>query len=261
MAFGYGVVRSGGLIIEGWCAGMALDPPWEVVTFLNFIGIKWPMINEDTVREVAGMIQSFAGDVQNTHQDATNQIQAMSEAYQGASYEKLVSEWESRSNTHMTELMDVCRVIVDALQGFADYIVVQKGVAIGELVALAASFIAAQAAAPFTFGLSEAADLGLDELGEQAINLLKQLIQQYIAGKVIEEGFKLLGPAVERALEGWVFHFVDGGAPTGTGAVGKVMMVDPTLLQQHAQLMRVHGQTMLEHAQALAGKLDGVDFT
>jgi uncharacterized protein YukE len=104
-----------------------------VVTFLNFIGIKWPMINEDTVRDVATMIQQFAQDVQNTHQDATNQIHAMSEAYQGASYEKLVSEWQSRSNTHMTELMDVCQAIVDALQGFADYIVVQKGVAIGEL--------------------------------------------------------------------------------------------------------------------------------
>ena len=116
------------------------------------------------------MIQSFAGDVQSTHQDMTDQIEAMSEAYQGASYEKLVEQWQSRSNTHMTELMDVCRVIVDALQAFADYILLQKGEAIGQLLALAASFLAAQAAAPFTFGLSEVADLGLDELADQAIN-------------------------------------------------------------------------------------------
>ncbi|HWG25682.1 hypothetical protein [Actinospica sp.] len=59
---------------------MALDPPWEVVTLPNFIGIKWPMINEDTVRDVATVIQSFASDVQSTHQDMTNQIHAMSEA-------------------------------------------------------------------------------------------------------------------------------------------------------------------------------------
>ena len=240
---------------------MALDPPWEVVTFLNFIGIKWPMINEDTVRDVASMIQQFAQSVESSHQDATNQIHAMSEAYQGASYEKLVSEWQSRSDTHMTELMDVCRVIVDALQGFADYIVVQKGVAITELLALAASFLAAQAAAAVTFGLAEVADLGLDELGEQAINLLKQLIQQYIAGKVIEEAFKLLAPAVEKAVEGWIFNFVDGGAPSGGGAVGDLMMVEPQLLVQHAAAMEEHGRTMLSHAQDLQEKLSGVNYT
>ena len=240
---------------------MALDPPWEVVTFLNFIGIKWPMINEDTVRDVAGMIRSFAQDVQNTHQDATNQIQAMSASYQGSSYETLCEQWEARSDTHMTELMDVCNVIVEALEGFAVYIEVQKGAAITELLALAASFLAAQAAAPFTFGASELADLGLDELGEQAINFLKQLIQQYVMGKVIEEGFKLLGPAVEKALEGFVFNFVMGGAPTGGGPVGDVMMIDPNGLRADAGKMRAHGQTMLGHAQSLTERLQGVDFT
>lgn len=240
---------------------MALDPPWEVVTLLNFIGIKWPMINEDTVRDVATMIQSFAGDVQNTHQDMTNQIHAMSEAYQGASYEKLVEQWQSRSNTHMTELMDVCTVIVDGLHGLADYILAQKGVAIGELLALALSFLAAQAAAPFTFGLSEVADLGLDELAGQAINLLKQLVVQYIEGQVIEAAFKRLGPVVERALEGWVFTFVDGAPTGGGGQAGAMMMVKAGELKSHANLMRVHGQTMREHAVNLTGKLAGVDYT
>ena len=241
---------------------MALDPPWEVVTLLNFIGIKWPMINEDTVRDVATMIQSFAGDVDNTHQDMTDQIHAMSEAYQGASYEKLVEQWQSRSNTHMTELMDVCTVIVDGLHGLADYILAQKVVAIGELLGLAASFLAAQAAAPFTFGLSEVADLGLDELAEQEINLLKQLVVQYIEGQVIEAAFKRLGPVVERALEGWVFNFVDGGAPTGGGGtVGELMMVDASVLKSHANLMRAHGATMREHAENLTAKLSGVNYT
>ena len=240
---------------------MALDPPWEVVTFLNFIGIQWPMINEDTVRDVATMIQQFTQDVQNTHQDSTNQIHAMSEAYQGASYETLVSQWEQRSNTHMTELTDVCNTIVTALHGFADYIVVQKGEAIVQLVALAVSFLAAQAAAVETFGLSELADLGLDELAEQAIKLLKELLQQYLMGKVIEAGFKLLAPAVERAVEGWIFNFVDGGAPTGGGAVGKTMMVHPQLLAQHATAMEEYGRTMLSHAQGLQEKLSGVNFT
>ena len=253
---------------------MALDPPWEVVTLLNFIGIKWPMINEDTVRDVATMISSFASDVQGTHQDMTNTIQAMSEAYQGASYDTLAEQWQSRSNTHMTELIDVCTVIVDGLHGLADYILAQKGVAIAELLGLAASFLAAQAAAPFTFGLSEVADLGLDELAEQAINLLKQLVVQYIEGQVIEAAFKRLGPVVERAVEGWVFNFVDGGAPAGVGAgsgggaggggggqAGPMMMVRADALKSHANLMRAHGATMREHAVTLTSKLSGVNYT
>ena len=241
---------------------MALDPPWEVVTLLNFIGIKWPMINEDTVRDVATMIESFAGDVQSTHQDMTNQVHAMSEAYQGASYEKLVEQWQSRSDTHMTELLDVCKVISEALHALADYIVLQKGAAITQLLVLAASFLAAQAAAPFTFGLSEVSDLGLDELADEAINLLKQMVVQYIEGQVIEAAFKRLGPVVERALEGWVFNFVDGGAPGGGGGqVGKLMMVDAGPLHAHASAMRVHGQTMREHAVNLTTRLSGVDYT
>jgi len=191
----------------------------------------------------------------------TNQIHTMSEAYQGASYEKLVEQWQSRSNTHMTELMDVCRAIVDALNAFADYILLQKGEAIAQLLILAGTFIAAQAAAPFTFGLSEVADLGLDELADEAINLLKQMVIQYIEGKVIQEAFGLLAPAVERAVEGWVFNFVNGGAPSGGGQVGELIKIDGPLLKSHAALIRVHGQTMIEHAQNLTEKLAGVDYT
>jgi hypothetical protein len=141
------------------------------------------------------------------------------------------------------------------------YIVLQKGEAIAQLLILAGTFIAAQAAAPFTFGLSEVADLGLDELADQAINLLKQMVIQYIEGKVIQEAFSLLGPAVERAVEGWVFQFVDGSAPSGGGQVGELMKVDAPLLKSHGAVMRTHGQTMIEHAQNLTKKLAGVDYT
>jgi hypothetical protein len=151
---------------------------------------------------------------------------------------------------------------VDALHALADYIVLQKGEAIAQLLVLAGTFLAAQAAAAFTFGLSEVADLGLDELADQAINLLKQMVVQYIEGQVIEAAFKRLGPAVERALEGWVFNFVDGGAPTGGGGqIGELMMVDAAALKSHANLMRAHGQTMREHALNLTERLSGVDYS
>lgn len=240
---------------------VALDPPWEVVTLLNFIGIKWPMINEDSVREVASAIEQFSSDMQNTHQDMTSQIQAMGNAYQGASYEKLVTQWESRSTTHLTELTDVLKAITRALQGLADYIVVQKGEAIGQLIGAAGSFVAAQLAAPETFGLSELADAGVDELANKAISLLKELVTQYIEGQVISAAFGQIGPAVERALEGWAFKFIDGGVPGGGGEVGDKIMVDTATLRSHADAMNGHAETMRQHAVKLNAKLSAIDFT
>jgi hypothetical protein len=161
----------------------------------------------------------------------------------------------------MTELMDVSRAIVDGLQLWADYIVEQKAVAIAQLVALAASFVAAQAAAVATFGLSEVADLGLDEAAQRAITFLKSLVKQYLESKVIEEAFKRLAPAVLRATEGFVFQYVDGGAPPSPDGAGTSVMVDPDALLQHANTMNAHGQTMKQVAHALAQRLSAVDYS
>jgi uncharacterized protein YukE len=136
---------------------MALDPPSEVVQFLQFIGVSWPSVNEDTVRDVAGYIQEFADNLKGTHQDATNTIQQMGEAYQAASYDTLVQRWAEMSSTHMTELLTACQDVVTALHAAADYIVAMKVSAIAELVGLAAAFVADQAAAVATFGLAKAA--------------------------------------------------------------------------------------------------------
>jgi uncharacterized protein YukE len=198
---------------------MALDPPTEVVQLLNFIGVDWPMINEDTVREVAGFVKEFADDVQSSHQDATQAIHAMGSAYQGASYEALVQGWADKSTTHMTALLDACNVVVKALDAAADFIVAQKVVAIGELVALAASFAADQAAAVATFGLAEAALAAIEMAARKAVEFMEQQLEQFIVAEVIEAGFKALKPVIESAMKGFVFEATSGalGAVAGAG--------------------------------------------
>jgi len=185
---------------------MPLDPPTEVVQLLNFIGVHWPMINEDAVREVAGFVKEFADDVQSSHQDATQAIHAMGAAYQGASYEALVQGWADKSTTHMTELLDACNVVVKALDAAADFIVAQKVVAIGELVALAASFAADQAAAVATFGLAEAALAVIELAARKAVEFMEQQLEQFIVAEVIEAGFKALKPVIESAMKGFAFE-------------------------------------------------------
>ena len=72
---------------------MAIELPNEVVDFLQFIGINWPNINEDSVRTLAGHVRDFATNLEGTHQEAGQTIQAMSGSYSGASYEQLVQTW------------------------------------------------------------------------------------------------------------------------------------------------------------------------
>jgi uncharacterized protein YukE len=243
---------------------MALDPPMEVVQLLQFIGVDWPMINEDTVREVAGFVQEFADNLQSSHQNATQAIHAMGAAYQGASYDRLVHAWADKSNTHMSELVDACHVVVTALHGAADFIVAQKVVAIGELVVLAASFIADQAAAVATFGLAEAALAAIELAARKAVDFLEQQLEQFIIAQVIEAGFKALKPVIEKALDGFVFKAAADvlGVPAGGagGAVGSGFMVHLDELRSHAQVLHGHADAVAGHAQVLVGKLSGVSF-
>jgi uncharacterized protein YukE len=240
----------------------------EVVQLLNFIGVDWPMVNEDTVREVAGHVQEFADNIQQAHQNATDTIQKMGSAYQGASYELLVQRWAQMSSSHMTELVDGCRVVVEALHAAADFIVAQKGVAIAELIVLAASFVADQAAAVVTFGLAEAALAAIELAARKAIEFLEQQLEQYILAQVIEAGFKALQPIIQRALDGFVFQAASAalGGPAGAGAggaggaVGSGFQVVADELRSHAQVLHGHADTVASHAQVLAGKLTGVSF-
>jgi hypothetical protein len=248
---------------------MALDPPMEVVQFLNFIGVHWPMVNEDMVREVAGLVQRFAESVEQTHREATAAIGRMGEAYQGGSYDLLVRRWADMSQRHMSELLAGCHTVVIGLHLAADYIVMMKAVAIGELVALAASFAADQAAAVATLGLAEAAELAIVKAAQKAVAFLEQQLTLYILAEVVETGFKSLRPIIQRAVDGFVFHAASAalGTPAsldpgadGSAGPGASFRIHPGQLRDHAQLLHQHADTVAAHARTLVGQLTGVSF-
>ncbi|MFJ9419064.1 hypothetical protein ACIRPT_33635 [Streptomyces sp. NPDC101227] len=85
-------------------------------------------------------------------------VKQLEDVYQGASYEALLAKWGQMSDSHMTELVNACHVVVDALDIAADTIVAMKVEAIAELTVLAITFIADQAAAVATLGIAEAAE-------------------------------------------------------------------------------------------------------
>jgi uncharacterized protein YukE len=138
---------------------VAIELPGEVVSFLQFIGVNWPNVNEDKVRELASHVREFAESVDDTHQGSTATIKRLGGYYQGASYEALLAKWAQLSNSHMSELIQACHTVATALDVAADVIVGMKVEAIAELAVLAATFIADQAAAVATLGIAEAAEV------------------------------------------------------------------------------------------------------
>jgi uncharacterized protein YukE len=240
---------------------VAIELPSEVVTFLQMIGVNWPNVNEDKVREFGQHVREFADNVSGTHADATSTVTQLGQAYQGASYEAMFAKWGQMSSTHMTELVDICNVVATALDVGADVIVGMKGVAIAELIGLAASFIADQAAAIATFGIAEAAEALIVKLAEELMDYLEQQLTQYVIGQIIEAAITPLVGVVEKAVNGMVYSAVESAlGVSGPGGAGSGVQVAPADALTHAQAMHGHAETIAGHAQTFTSNLAGLSF-
>lgn len=235
---------------------MAIDDlPLPVVNFLNVIGVEWPYINEDTLNQFASLVREFGQAVEQTHQDATSSVNGIAQAHQGASTEAMKSGWANLSSAHVTEIVDGCEVLAVALEGFAGYVVVQKGIAIAELVTMAATFVADQAASVATLGLAEAAVPVIIAAARKLAESLVDDLEQYVLGKVIEAAAKPLFAKVESALSGLDWSQSGAGAPSAQG-----FSLDLVELEKQAGQLKVHAETMRAHAAKLGTGIAGLAF-
>ena len=232
------------------------DLPGPVVTFLNVIGIDWPYINEDQVRQFATLVREFGQAVEQTHQDATQAVQNFAGAYQGSSTEAMTSGWATLSATHVDEIVAGTKILAEALDVGADFIIAQKVEAAVQLGIMAAEFLADQAAAVATFGLAEAAIPAIIAAGKALMETLKQQIIQMIMGQVIEAAAKPLFAKVEQMVAGLDWSN-SGAASSGTGSA---VQIDYAEARQHIGTLREHAQTMAGHAETLSSGLAGLSF-
>jgi uncharacterized protein YukE len=239
---------------------VAIELPSQVADFLQVIGINWPQVNEDKVREFAGHVRDFAHNIESAHGDATATLRQLGADYQGRSYEMLVSKWAALSQQHMTVLTDACGVLATALDVAAGVIVGMKGEAIGELIGMAVAFFADQAAAVATFGLAEAAIPLIEEGAERLVDFLTQQLVQYITGKVIEAALTPLLNLVEKAVSGMTYSALEDMLGAG-GSAGTGFSMDPGAVTAHAATIRGHAGTVAGHAHAFAGQVSGMSFT
>jgi uncharacterized protein YukE len=240
---------------------LAIELPEPVVTFLGVIGINWPNINEDSVREFGSHVREFATNLDSTHQSASSTIKEMGSAYSGSSYEQLVSTWANMTNDHMTELVDGCHVLADAMDVAADAIVAAKGVAIAELIALAASFVADQVAAALTFGIAEAAEALVIAAAKKCVDFLEQELFQHVTSEVMGKALEPLEGLIANAVQGLTYRAVSGAVGAGGGGqVGPSFHVVPAELLRHADTLQGHSAQVTAHAATFASSVSGVSF-
>jgi uncharacterized protein YukE len=243
---------------------MAIELPSEVVQLLQFIGVQWPNVNEDKVREAGQHVKQFAENIQSTHQDATAHLQQAGQHYQGAGYDAMIAAWGRKSQDHMNELVETCHVVATAMDAAAEVILGMKVAAIAELIALAASFLADQAAAVATFGLAEAALPAIEFAAKKCVEFLEQQLVQYIIGQVIEAAIHPFIGTIDKAVDGLVYSAMStafgASAPSGGGSAGAGFQMAVEEFKAHAQGLQQHADAMAEHAQNLHSNLSGMSF-
>lgn len=236
---------------------MAIDDlPLPVVNFLNVIGVPWPYISENTVWQFAGLVRSFRQAVITTHRNATDSVAAIAKAHKGASSETMTSGWAKLTTSQINEITTGCTVLADALDAAGGYIVGQKAIAIGDLLGLAVTFFADQAAAIPTLGASEAALPLIDLAAEKLVESLEMDLQQYIAGKVIEAAAKPLMAKIKSMLSG-----LDWSQSGGTAGPQKGVSVNPAAVYAQTAELRNQADALSSQASALAAQVRGLKFS
>ncbi|WP_206507529.1 RHS repeat-associated core domain-containing protein [Streptomyces chrestomyceticus] len=192
-----------GVVLPGWADEL-----------LDLIGVSWPNVDEDDYREMANAMREFADDIDEGSSEAHGAIQNLvSSAGGSVAVEALNAHWGKVNGKHLKNLAGCGRMAGTAMDGVATLIEGAKLGALVQLGILAAEVIAAQAAAPFTFGLSELGALGATQVTRIALKRLFKEACQQVAEQVVSVA---LTP-VEEALAAMVGDLV---VQLGANALG-----------------------------------------
>jgi hypothetical protein len=174
--------------------------PDALAFVLNMIGVDWPNIDEDKLRDGADQMRQLSSELTSNTGDAKSSIEQMLSQNSSQSLAIFEGLWQKLANGHLPQLAEGLKVVATGLDGSALLVTGMKIAAIGQLAILAAEIIADQAAAPFTFGASEAAIPAEAEVTSQVV---KQIFK-----KVVDQVEQLL----LNALEGPVFMALGNAA-------------------------------------------------
>jgi hypothetical protein len=179
---------------------MGVVLPDALAFVLNMIGVDWPNIDEDDLRSGADELRQLSSELTSNTGDAKGQIEQLLSANSSASLDRFNALWQKLASGHLPQLAEGLNLVATGLDASAVLVTGMKLGAIVQLGILAAEIIADQAAAPFTFGASEAAIPAEVEITSQVV---KQVFK-----KVAEQ----VEQALLSALEGPIFEALGNAA-------------------------------------------------
>lgn len=219
--------------------------------FLNILGIPYPDVDVDQVRELSRTVEELATEVRETYDEATNTVGALGSAISGDSYQAILVMWAQHKGM-MSELDTAFGIAATALDIAADVIEAIQIAVLIELAALAASFIASigTPAGPVT-GPAIAA------MARYLLKEVTKALMWYIAAEVMMK-------AIQPLLDKFDLFLRDALRPPGEGVPssgsGGKYHLDPDEVQRYIRILDSQAEDMKSHGEKFVEKMDNFDF-
>ncbi|WP_433206412.1 hypothetical protein ACQP1G_19865 [Nocardia sp. CA-107356] len=240
---------------------MAIEIPHEVATFLNYVGVPYPDVNEDHVHALADHVRVFSSNVQRTYESASTAIEDLGSVYSGYSYEQLVTAWARMGPDHMSVLDAACIVVGSALDAVADVIEAVKIAVLAELAGLAVGYFALIGAAIATGGIATVMERAVVTAAHKLCEAMQQMLVDYIISEVAEKTVALLEHTIERL----VHAAADAAAstfqvPLPSGANVSSLRINSDAVRRYSKLFDQYADNILKCSQDFADNASRLDF-
>ncbi|MEV0094342.1 PE-PGRS family protein [Streptomyces sp. NPDC050738] len=210
---------------------MSLTLPDEVAWVLGLLGYEWPEADEDKIVQTADAWRAFGAEVARLEEAGMTAAGAIRAANSGDASEAFEKEWQKYAGDgYLGDAKFMAETIAIALDVVAVNVVISKVSVIAQLIALAFEIAAAQAAAPFTFGLSEAGAVGatqvtrvivrrlLKELEEVIVDTITKTIKEASLKALKDMARQAITDAAKEAATGVAQNLVEQGVKVNFGA-------------------------------------------
>ncbi|WP_063807386.1 hypothetical protein [Streptomyces caeruleatus] len=181
---------------------MSLTLPGELVWVLDLLGYTWPEVDEEALHKVAETWRAFGDELEEIQREGEGLARTVVAHNFGTAIDGFSKDWGAYTGAngedrYLPDAKTACEVIAFAFDAAAVAVLTAKLAVIAQLVALAIEIIAAQAAAPFTFGLSELGALG----ATQATRLIVRELLDRLKREVMEAVTKAMEHATMDAVK------------------------------------------------------------
>ncbi|MFC5216060.1 PE-PGRS family protein [Streptomyces coerulescens] len=181
---------------------MSLTLPGELVWVLDLLGYTWPEVDEEALHKVAETWRAFGADLEEIQLKGEGLARTVVSHNFGTAVDGFSKDWGAYTGAngedrYLPDARIACEVIAFAFDAAAVAVLTAKLAVIAQLIALAIEIIAAQAAAPFTLGLSEVGALG----ATQATRLIVRELLDRLKREIMEAVTKAMEHATMDAVK------------------------------------------------------------